>query len=70
MTSLPYIISPGGRHVTFPPPPDVRYGDLVRLRNEARKRGMGEICRQLQNRVDHFFDRQEILGQHGQKALF
>lgn len=39
----------------YPPPPDARYGELVRLRNRARKLGETEVLADLQWRLDHFF---------------
>ncbi len=59
------IMSPGGRVVEYPPNSDVRYGDLVRLRNLARELGKRQIADDLQERVDRFFDKQSPLDLFG-----
>ena len=43
--------------VTCPPPPDIRYGDLVRLRNTARRQGLDAAtqCAQLTAQIADFF---------------
>ncbi len=49
------FLSPGGREISYPPRQDIRYGELVRLRNMARKAGFEEITKDLQRRIDRFF---------------
>lgn len=39
----------------YPPSSDARYGELVRLRNRARKLGETGALADLQWRLDHFF---------------
>lgn len=52
------IYSPGRTTpITYPPPQDIRYGELVRLRNLARKAEATQIAQDLQHRLDHFFDK-------------
>lgn len=43
--------------VTYPPPPDIRYGDLVRLRNTAKRQGLPAAtqCAQLTAQIADFF---------------
>ncbi len=49
------FLAPGGREISYPPRPDIRYGELVRLRNMSRKSGCEEITKDLQRRIDRFF---------------
>ncbi len=61
------IRSPGRKEpITYPPPFDVRYGELVRLRNEARKRGLSDIATTLTHEITHFMDASRAL----QRGLF
>ena len=43
--------------ITYPPPPDICYGDLVRLRNTARRCGLDAAtqCAQLTAQIADFF---------------
>lgn len=49
--------------VTYPPPPDIRYGDLVRLRNTARRQGLPAAtqCAQLTAQIADFFRPQGVI---------
>lgn len=52
------IHKPGrNQPTTYPPPKDVTYGELVAIRNRARKLGHIQALADLQNRLDRFFDR-------------
>lgn len=56
MTIMIKIHSPGRPQPTcYPPPPDVRYGELVRMRNRARELDDKRALADLQWRLDHFF---------------
>lgn len=47
--------------ITYPPPLDICYGDLVRLRDHARRMGEDQIAEDLAMRVRTFFDPQRPL---------
>jgi len=74
MTQLHIHTVSHGR-VTYPPPLDIRYGDLVRLRNTAKRSGMSNIASALTLQIADFMlpQGQSLASQAGysiQEGLF